>query len=401
GGGGFLIVTAREGLSVSGGGRINADTLRSDGGAIRIAAREVAVSEGQISSDVNKDGEGTGGGIGGDIELAVTGGVSVSAGGQISSDTFGDGPGGSVVVDANSVTLSGGGVIGSDARGEGLGQGGDVTLAVNGELRIQDPGSEISSTTRGIGAGGSVRVTADRIAVSSGGAISVASTNTDSDVDAGFAGDLTISATDSLRMDNGKIDATSVRAGGGSISIEVANTILLVDSSISATAGGEEPRHNGGDLAIDPTFVILSNSFLSANAADGNGGDISIVAANFLTDNRSDINASSQFGSPGFIEVEAPTNDIGTTVTILDVSFVDLAKLLGQRCTPAALKERSSFVVEGRGGLPLSPEAVAATPIEEIVSEVAGSGGGAAKVPTYAHVGPVDDTAHLHVFACT
>ena len=57
------------------------------------------------------------------------------------------------------------------------------------------------------------------------------------------------------------------------------------------------PQTTGGNITIDPEFVILQNSQIVANAFAGQGGNIQITAEAFLADPDSRVDASSSWAS--------------------------------------------------------------------------------------------------------
>ena len=72
----------------------------------------------------------------------------------------------------------------------------------------------------------------------------------------------------------------------------------MINSDIKASVGGG-PLTVGGNISIDPEYVILKNSNILANAFQGKGGNIQIFAGTFLADPNSVISASSSLGSMG------------------------------------------------------------------------------------------------------
>jgi large exoprotein involved in heme utilization and adhesion len=111
---------------------------------------------------------------------------------------------------------------------------------------------------------------------------------------------------------------------------------------------------NGGNINIDPTFVILDNSQIIANAFGGNGGNINIVADFFMTTTESLVQASSQLGIDGEVTIDAVQTDIIGDLTQLPASYLNATALLREPCAVRTL-QRSSFIVVGRGALPIAP----------------------------------------------
>ena len=127
--------------------------------------------------------------------------------------------------------------------------------------------------------------------------------------------------------------------------------VNLVNSQITAAA----VEGNGGNVTIDPQFVILDHSQILASAIVGNGGNIDITTK-FLLSSASVIDASSQFGLQGSVEVTAPDVDLSGSLLPLSGSLVDAASQLQERCAVRLPDDASSFVVVGSGGTPVEPD---------------------------------------------
>ena len=81
---------------------------------------------------------------------------------------------------------------------------------------------------------------------------------------------------------------------GGNINLKVGQLLYLLDSNIQAYAGvvslpGQTVGGNGGNITIDPDFVILDNSLISANdlSSIGHDGNIFDSAAFFFSSGQS------------------------------------------------------------------------------------------------------------------
>ena len=101
----------------------------------------------------------------------------------------------------------------------------------------------------------------------------------------------------------------------------------------------------------------MNNSQIVANAYAGTGGNITIVADTFLADPVSVVDASSQLGVSGTVDIQAPINSVSGLVSPLSSEFTSASALLKERCI-ARIREGgkySSFVVGGRDGLPIEP----------------------------------------------
>ena len=101
--------------------------------------------------------------------------------------------------------------------------------------------------------------------------------------------------------------------------------------------------------------MILNQSTISANAIFGNGGNITIDTGHLIASTDSLITASSQFGLSGTVSVLGPSVDFSGSLISLPGQFVSAENRLPERCAVRLSGNISSFIVVGRGGLPLDP----------------------------------------------
>ena len=121
----------------------------------------------------------------------------------------------------------------------------------------------------------------------------------------------------------------------------------------------------GGNITIDPQFILLQNSQIVANAFEGHGGNIRLVAQQvFLADPSSTVSASSALGINGQVAVQAPVTSISGTVAPLPQSFARATELLRDRCAERVRGGTlSRFVLGGRDGVPAEPGALLLSPL--------------------------------------
>ncbi|MCA9468560.1 MAG: filamentous hemagglutinin N-terminal domain-containing protein, partial [Nitrospira sp.] len=112
----------------------------------------------------------------------------------------------------------------------------------------------------------------------------------------GDAGTITVESVGTLRIQDSIISTEASHASGGNIKLTSELLVHLMDSQLLSSVGGDEIGDNGGNISIDPEFVLIQNSQILANAVAGRGGNISIVSGVVLVDAFSRIDASSQFG---------------------------------------------------------------------------------------------------------
>ena len=84
----------------------------------------------------------------------------------------------------------------------------------------------------------------------------------------------------------------------------------------------------------------------------GPGGNITIIAGNFLSSPSSLVQASSALSTPGTIEIFSPENNVAGSIAQLPRAFVDASRLMRGLCSARRAGTPSSFVVAGRGGVP-------------------------------------------------
>jgi len=155
-------------------------------------------------------------------------------------------------------------------------------------------------------------------------------------------------------MDASSITTEALLADGGNIEIRATNLISLYRSHITTAVGFG--FGNGGNITIDPQFLVLNQSSIIANAFGGNGGNITITAGQFLLSPDSVVSASSQLGVAGTIVISSPPVDVSGSLAELPVSYLDAAALLTNPCAARLAGKASSLVLAGRGGVPYSGE---------------------------------------------
>ena len=212
-------------------------------------------------------------------------------------------------------------------------------------------GARISIVAVGVGVGdasgisdaGGVTINAGNINLGGGGIISTSAVAAD-------AGMITITADD-LSLDESGI-TTSAGFDGGSMELHISGLVYLLDSTIRSEAkGGIGTR--GGDIQIDPQFVILDNSRISANDLNGTGGNITIITDDFLNENTS---ITSTGATNGTITISEPDLNLSGSLLARPVILVDEQNRLRESCARSVNHEFSSLVVVGRGGTEASPD---------------------------------------------
>ena len=341
------------------------------GGDIVIHANTV-----EIDNNANLTALTTGSGNAGTIDIHTH--LLTMRGGGIGVTTAFTGNGGAVSIQADSITMDQingiPSVITALTAGDGL--GGAITLNVAGSLRLLN-GSSILSETDTASDGGSINIHAGSISLDRG-----ASVNCSSPFDVGRAGEIFLQAENSVLLNhNSSINTSAPNSSGGNITINSGSEIRALHSQITAAAGLDggnislSAPHltyllnstitaqadttgsgfgNGGNLTIDPSFLVINNSGLISKSSFGNGGNISILTDYFF-ESASTIDASAPFGLPGTVRVTAPEVDLSGSLIALPENLLSAETQLRPDCGVRLGGNISSFIVLGRGGLPIEP----------------------------------------------
>ena len=267
-------------------------------------------------------------------------------GGAILLATQTDGAGGELNVNATTFLMRNEAVITASAFGDG--DAGIVTISTQ-TANITEA-STIESDTTGLGTGGDVLLAATKLNVLTNSTISSSATGL------ADAGDITLLVSDTLEIVEGTVQTTSERSGGGNIVIETEKVIRIDNNSlVSATASGVQLDSDGGNVSIDPELFTLRQSQIVAQANAGTGGNITLVAENFIADTESLISASSQRGIDGSVEIESPNQAINPSDIVLNTGFRDLPEFLSNNCSPTSIQDRSYLVVENMNAVRRDP----------------------------------------------
>jgi large exoprotein involved in heme utilization and adhesion len=294
-------------LSLLDGAEIVGNTaLLGPGGRVVVDVGELYVADARIASESTAVGADAG--AAGAVDISADS-ILVENGGTISAATV-DGASGTITLTADSIGLRTGGIV--SAASTGAGQGGDVVLQ------------------------------ARTIDLAQGGTVSASSTGT------GNAGALRVSAAETLTMQGSSLRTSAPLAAGGDIEIAVGHNVSLTGSAITAEAGGVTPTDAGGNISIDPDFVVLNESQIIASANAGNGGNITIATGFFVASAGSVLDASSTRGVDGEVLIDAP-NEITGSVLPLETPPAQAEGLFTQNCVPRLARERSTLTVTSRG----------------------------------------------------
>jgi len=338
-----------DGATVGLGGAITASATDQDAGDIRIHAAGALelTDDGSISGSMLE-----GAGAGGTVTLDVQD-LTMLDNSEIAAITTGAGDGGDITIRAtDTATVTGNALITADQRARADGSSttanaGAIDLAAR-YLVVSENGAITATTVDG--GGGNITVDAESILVADAGRIGSSSRGS------GFAGSLLIRASDKLLLHGGEITAEAFEGNGGNITIEVGNLVELRGAKITTTVLNS--IGNGGNIDVDPIFIVLVDSSIIANAFAGAGGNIQLTADNLLIDGASIVSASSALGIAGTVLIEAPDTDVTAALSALNGDFLNAASQLAQQCAARGGQTAATLTAAGRGALPANPNTV-------------------------------------------
>ncbi len=356
-----------------------------NGSNINIQAQSVTLNNGAALIASTR-----GRGNGGRILIQATDRVSFD--GTTSDSRFGSGAfsevgftgmgnAGNVNITTSSLSVTNGAQLVASTRGQG--NAGNININTREQVSFNGTSSDGAFSSgafsdvdvQAVGRGGNVNINTSSLSVTNGAEINVSSVGT------GNAGDLQV-ATRSIKLDNqGKLLANSVVGSGGNITLSVRHLLVLQrNSEISTVSGTEQTGGDGGNFTLNMPdgFIVATpnqNSDIITNAFSGRGGKITIKALGvfgMVVRYREELVRLLETNDPSRLDArELPTNDItlysqtgssfeGTTKlqftrVELPANLVDTSQLLDTSCNPRSKQQASSFIITGRGGLPLNP----------------------------------------------
>lgn len=379
--GGIVTITAGS-VAIVGGSRISSQARTLAAGTVTITADRLTLDNGSIETTTISET----GGRGGDVELTV-GSLSLANGATINSSTSQTGRAGDITMNVGTLSLATGSSISSASTGtdaitnpndgttQAPGTAGNVVITATG--RFTSDASTIATSAEA-NHGGDVSITAQSVQLSNGTLITANSNApfqvketvlidgqlVEQVVGNGNAGNITVRSGSTFVMTNSSMTTEASRASGGQIEIITPEMFRLINGRVSTSVAGSANDTAGGNITIDPQFVVLQGGQIVAKAFAGSGGAIDIIATSaFIQDPASIVDASSTLGISGTINIQSPLQNIGGELAPLSDEFSSAAALLAQQCAARAAGGKfSTFVVAAREGLPAEPGGFLASP---------------------------------------
>ncbi len=343
---GDLKIDLAGGLSIQSGGEITASTASSKkAGSVTLQVGSLDINglkppagdSTGIFDESDPGNKGDTGGMAGNLNITVLGGLNLRYGGDISATTATAGGGGNLHIHAGSMDIASGGAI--SASTTAMGNAGNVNVDA-GSLEIDGFG------TRPGGATGIIDISRRSGTGDAGGA----------------AGDLNINVANTLALEGGgEITAATHTAGnGGYVQIRAGNVNISRRSEIAASTYSAGP---GGVVILDADSLNISRLALieatSELGATGRAGAVVIDLSGGLTiQSGGEISVSTSSSKvAGEVFVEAGSVDIngagapeGDNTGILDESLQGLAGDSGGAASGISLTVAHTLTVQGQGG---------------------------------------------------
>jgi filamentous hemagglutinin family protein len=397
-----LRIDGGSGLSLTG---IMSDSTvgRGNAGSVSVRARQIEMlADGQISSaaiDINGslDGPARGGqvsvhadtlamasrsgiyslagtaGGAGNVDITVTGALSLTGGAGIVANTGGVGPAGTVTVRSGSLSLSGSDVaanlrsrIGSRATEGSGGQPGTVDITVSGATTLADGAALNVANNARVADAAALRPS--RLTLRSGTlAMTDAEITAAATVNAN-AGALVVSTGGDLKLVRSVVSTSAVDGDGGSVSVTAGGTATLRDARITTSVEGQR-NGNGGDISLTAAALVMQSGMVQANteAPLARGGRITVATGVLLPDGsrvavggnriedfspgvpgRNVIQAAAPDGVGGTLAVTLPQLDLAASLVYLITPRIGSTGLQRNLCEADG---DSRLVLQGRGGL--------------------------------------------------
>jgi hypothetical protein len=240
-------------------------------------------------------------------------------------------------METDTLLLSGNSAVTTEATQAG---GGNIEIEAR-TASIVD--SDITTTVRsGEGSGGNIamgRTIADDGTVIQGmERLTLEGSHITANTDAGDGANIAIGARQ-VGLDSGSEIAANTHSGAGG-NVTIAGTVAA-----------------DGQVLTRAEAIVLRHSRITANAQAGQGGRIDMVAEVVLADPASDIDASSQAGIDGEVNIDALRANLSDIMTPLSPRFDETAALLSDPCASRLQQGLvSSLVARGHASVPAAPD---------------------------------------------
>ncbi len=354
------------------------DTANGKGGKIQINADNIFLTETSFVS-TKTDAEATG--DAGDIILNADT-IRITKGSSFDSFTDGNSNGGNITITTRILEIFSGGEVTTSTFAQG--NAGDITVnasesvILSGVAEADDENPNRSGLSAnalvGSGNGGNINIVTDRLIINDGGTIEAGNFEGLDRLKPGTGkpGDIYVEANSLSLTNEARISAATQSETGNTanINLQLTEDLTLKDNSFISARALEDA--DGGNLNINARFILGfpsqgNGNDLIAKAEEGDGGKIDINAqqifnlqegraindnGEFIPNNRNDIDASSDSGLDGTVEISEPDVNLAQEER-LSTEVVDLERLIAQNLCQRG--DESEFIITGKGGMAPSP----------------------------------------------
>jgi len=335
---GSIKVSVSDFLSLVNGGQISSNTFtQGDAGSIEIETTGLIIDRQDASfTGIATQAGSKSTGDAGNIEITAGETVNIINGGLISSDTFSEGDAGSIIVDATDLTIDGQdgtaftGITSSAETGSGTGgKGGSVKVFVTDTINLVK-GGKIDSSTSTDREAGSIIVKANDINIDRQGA-SFTGIRNQAKSNSGDAGDIDITARETLNIVNGGLISIDTFSEGkaGSISVKATNLTINGQESdfFTGITSAAEKGSSGDGGSVD---VLVAETLNLVNGGQIDSSTFSVRNAGSITVQANNININGQ-GSGNFTGISSSSEaDISSNGNAgrINVSAVETLRLV-------------------------------------------------------------------------
>ncbi len=346
---------------------ISSSTLgKGNGGFITINAKELTLDDGSfISSSSSASGDS---GNAGEIIVKEAESINISGNSNITTSSHGQGGAGYISLNTQNLYLSDHSSITSSNVGENSTEQwsdwdfsdddeyesgsfpGYIQVVAGNRIDLSDS-STINTSTSGKGVAGEISLKSNELSLTGNSSISSESSLK---ADGGDAGIITLNVDGKIELKDSRISTEAVDAGNGMIEIKGGGLLHMYSSTISSSV--KDGNNSGGDVTITQRTVALNRSNITANAHEGEGGSIYINSDYFIQSQDSNVQASSNLGIDGFVEIDAPEVDFYKDLAAIEADLMDADQWVRTPCSARSGKDVSHFFIKGRDGVANDPE---------------------------------------------
>jgi filamentous hemagglutinin family protein len=270
-----------------------------------------ALSDSGAQHDAAPGGFVAGRGDAGAIAVNVSGDVSMLRS-SLSTDTYGDGMAGKVILNARSASFSDGSFVTSKSLNpQGLGSAGDVVLNLGANLLLDR--SYLRTDTHGVGHAGNILIRAG-----AGAALNAQSSISSETRGAGNGGAVSIETDGAIAL-NASAISSNTYSGGAAGGIALKGASLTLDKAFVASGSGVREdgmpaTGNGGDMDIRVLgeMSLSGGSIVSQTQGDGEAGAIALKVGSLSMDRQAFVSAASlgRYENGAYIASKGDANNI-------------------------------------------------------------------------------------------